>query len=228
VGTELELFSCATNWKRYWTAMVQPYVHGQVFDVGAGIGANASYMAKRAASWLCIEPDDRLAAKIAAQIADGTLPRTCEVFTGRLDGLPDQMQADTILYADVLEHIEDDVEEMRRAARRLRLGGHLIVLAPAHAALMSSFDIAVGHHRRYAKADIPRLTVEGLTVVNKLYLDSIGMLVSASNRAILSQSVPSRAQILFWDRVCVPLSRALDAIIRWTAGKSMLVVWKRV
>ena len=46
--------------------------------------------------------------------------------------LPAEAKFDAILYIDVLEHIEDDRAEMARAAARLKPGGALIVLAPAH------------------------------------------------------------------------------------------------
>ena len=57
---------------------------------------------------------------------------------------PADERFDTILYIDVLEHIDDDLGELARSATHLRPGGHLIVLAPAHQALYSPFDKAIG------------------------------------------------------------------------------------
>ena len=39
---------------------------------------------------------------------------------------------DCILYIDVLEHIENDRQELIEAKKRLKPGGRLIILAPAH------------------------------------------------------------------------------------------------
>ena len=33
VGTELELFGRAVNWKQYWADQVRPYVRGEVLEV---------------------------------------------------------------------------------------------------------------------------------------------------------------------------------------------------
>lgn len=227
LGTELELFQDATNWKRYWTACINTYVSGRVIEVGAGIGANTAYLAGHAEDWMSVEPDPRLADRISARVRAGELPPICKVFVGRLANLPDE-PADTILYADTLEHIEDDVAEVDEAVRRLRKGGYLIVLGPAHRWLMSHFDRAIGHHRRYGIADMKRLTVQGLKPVVLFQLDSVGAAASLANRLLLSRSVPTRAQILFWDRLMVPLSRIVDRLIAYRFGRSIVGVWQRV
>jgi 2-polyprenyl-3-methyl-5-hydroxy-6-metoxy-1,4-benzoquinol methylase len=59
-----------------------------------------------------------------------------EPVCGTLRSLKDQ-QFDTIVYIDVLEHKEDDREELERATLHLRSKGHLIVLSPAHQSLRS-------------------------------------------------------------------------------------------
>ena len=67
-----------------------------------------------------------------------------------------------MLYIDVLEHIEHDLDELARAASHLAPGGHLVVLAPAHQALFSDFDRAIGHYRRYNRAGLQKLAPAGL------------------------------------------------------------------
>ena len=44
VGSELELFSEARNWKAYFSRVLAPYVRGQVLEVGGGIGSNTPYL----------------------------------------------------------------------------------------------------------------------------------------------------------------------------------------
>ena len=127
-----------------------------------------------------------------------------------------------ITYIDVLEHIQDDSEELRRSASLLREGGAVIVLAPAYAWLVSPFDKAVGHFRRYVAA-----TPANLRPARVFYLDSIGLLLSLANRLFLRQSIPSRWQILFWDRILIPLSRVMDRVIRFRAGRSIVAIWRK-
>jgi hypothetical protein len=77
---------------------------------------------------------------------------------------------------DVLGHIEDDDAELRLAARYLRKGGHLIVLAPAHQFLYSPFDGAIGHFRRHCRRSLRAAAPPELSFVLLRYLDSAGLM----------------------------------------------------
>jgi hypothetical protein len=65
----------------------------------------------------------------------------------------------------------------------------------------------------------------GTSHVRTFYLDAIGMLASAGNRALLRQGHPTKRQIALWDRVMVPLSRVVDPLLGHRVGKSVVSVW---
>ena len=52
---------------------------------------------------------------------------------------------DTILYLDVLEHIEDHEKEILKAFGSLKKNGYLVINVPAFQFLYSDFDKHVGH-----------------------------------------------------------------------------------
>ncbi len=133
---------------------------------------------------------------------------------------------DSILYIDVLEHIDADAQEVRDAARYLRPGGHLIVLSPAHEVLFSPFDAAIGHYRRYSRAMLARLTPPSMRIARLRYLDAAGMLASLGNRFLLRSGMPTPDQIRAWDRGLVPISRKVDRVLGYRVGKSALIVWE--
>jgi SAM-dependent methyltransferase len=219
-GSELGLFEKAVNWKRYWRAQIAPFVHGSVLEAGAGIGSNTRLLAGLAyRSWTCLEPDGALAARIELPTASH------RKITGTIADLRGSF--DTIMYIDVLEHIEDDAAEMARAAARLSPGGHLIVLAPAHAFLYAPFDAAVGHFRRYCRASLRKAAPARLRESKMVYLDAAGLMASAGNRLLLRQSMPTERQILAWDRLMIPISRVIDPVFGHRLGKSVLGVWQR-
>jgi hypothetical protein len=58
------------------------------------------------------------------------------------------------------------------------------------------------------------------------HLDCAGLLLSAANAFLLRQTMPTRAQLLFWDRSMVPISRVVDGLLRYVVGKSILAVWR--
>ena len=101
-----------------------------------------------------------MAAQLSKEVRDGRLPPACEIRCGTTGDLaPDEM-FDTALYIDVLEHIEDDTAEVARVCRHLAPGGHLIVLVPAHQALYTPFDAAIGHFRRYTMRQLLAVAAE--------------------------------------------------------------------
>jgi hypothetical protein len=227
-GRELEIFDRAANWKRYWSEMLRPYVAGAVIEVGAGIGSNTRLLwTDRVAHWTSLEPDPRLAEILRARRAAGQVPKECEIVEGTLEETPRSPLASTIIYIDVVEHIADDRAEAARAIARLKPGGHVLVLAPAHGWLFSAFDAAIGHHRRYTRADLSALFSPDLEAVKIRYLDSVGIAATLANRLLLRETTPGAAQIACWDRVMVPMSRRLDPVLGYRLGKSVLGVWRK-
>lgn len=225
IGNELELFAHARNWKRYWSSVFSRYLQGDVLEVGAGLGVNTGslYNSRGVSRWVALEPDQRLFDQLRNANLQGV-----EARLGTLDHVGDKELFDAILYIDVLEHIADDSAEVRRAAEHLKPGGRLLVLAPAHPKLYSQFDSAIGHYRRYTRRSLKAVgeRVASLELERLWYLDSCGLLASASNRLLLRQSLPTLAQILFWDRFLVPCSRLLDPLLLRRCGKSVAAVWR--
>lgn len=175
-GTELETCAGATNWKEYWAGHVRPFVGKRVLDAGAGLGATARRLsaANGVEKWVCLEPDASMARQLAERISRDSNP-ACEAIIGDIASINKDERFDTILYVDVLEHIEDDAGELTQAASLLERGGHLVVLAPAHQWLFSPFDQAVGHFRRYSRTGLRQVGPAGLSCVVARYLDGVDL-----------------------------------------------------
>ncbi len=229
IGSELELFANATVWKSYLRERLSPYLGAEVLEVGAGLGGTARLLCRGdRRRWVCLEPDPALARQVEQAIHEGVLPPYCSTVVGTLDQVKSAQPFDTIVYIDVLEHIEDDRGEFACAAELLEPGGYIIVLSPAHNWLYSPFDKVIGHYRRYSRAGLRALTPAALKLVRMDYLDSVGLLASLANRILLRQSKPIRAQIAVWDKGMVPLSRLLDPILGYNVGRSVLGIWRRL
>ncbi len=225
-GSELDLFATAKVWKGYLREQISPYLGADVLEVGAGIGGTTRALCRGAERrWACLEPDPALAARLDEEIRSGSLPRCCEAILGTIGRLDPSQSFDTILYIDVLEHIEDDRAEVDRAFRLLKPGGHLVALSPAHQWLYTPFDRAIGHHRRYDRTGFGDLA-GGLRPERLVYLDSVGLLASLANKLLLKSAMPGPAQVAFWDRVLVRLSKRVDPLLAHAVGKSVLAVWR--
>lgn len=228
VGDELDLFANAVRWKAYFRRRIVPYLGAEILEVGAGLGGTTRALCRGDETrWVCLEPDPALASRLAAAQEAGHLPRSCVVIVGTLADQLQGEQFDSVLYMDVLEHIEGDRAEMAQAARRVKPGGYVIALSPAHQWLYTPFDRSIGHCRRYTRATMTNITPEGLELAWIGYLDSVGLLASLANKLLLHQAMPTPAQVSFWDRILVRLSEWVDPLVGHRVGKSVLAIWRR-
>ncbi len=226
IGSELELFAAATNWKAYFSSVLAPFIGARVLEIGAGIGSNIPFLHTPAVrQWTSVEPDPDLARRIAERITLGELPESCRVLVGTIESIDETSRFNTVFYIDVLEHIADDAAELNYAASRLAPDGNLVVLAPAHQFLFSEFDAAIGHHRRYNAVSLTAVTPPRCRLRTCFMLDSVGFFASLANRFMLAARMPSPRQIAFWDKVLVPVSRVLDNVTGHKFGKSIVAVW---
>jgi 2-polyprenyl-3-methyl-5-hydroxy-6-metoxy-1,4-benzoquinol methylase len=227
-GSELEIFAAASNWKAYYKQIIRQYIGHKVLEVGAGLGATTAALCDGKGHWVCLEPDARLARRITDSIASGKLPACCRAVVGTIRDVPATERFDTILYIDVLEHIEDDLSEVQLVSQRLKNGGFLVVLAPAHQDLYTPFDAKIGHYRRYNKRTLSALMPSNLAQRSLLYVDSVGGIASLANRYLLHSDMPTASQIEFWDKKMIPLSRRIDRLLGFRIGKSIIGVWQRI
>jgi SAM-dependent methyltransferase len=228
IGSELELFAAARKWKSYWSRQIRPFITGDVIEVGAGIGSNTPFLDPGGHErWVCLEPDSLFIAPLTKNLKQMAGRRRYETVCGTLQTLDADQRFHTIIYIDVLEHIENDREELEIASGYLRPGGRIVVLAPAHQWLFTPFDVAIGHFRRYNRPMLRSISPAGLRLEQLIYLDSAGLTASAANLLLLRQSMPTKVQLQFWDHWIVPVSRVLDKLLLHSVGKSIVVVWRR-
>jgi len=223
IGDELELFRHANNWKTYWSSALRPYIKGSVLEVGAGLGGNIALLQVASDNYIALEPDAQLARSIDER-------QNLQVVIGTTSDLDQTKKYDTLIYIDVLEHIENDQSEFDRAVSLLKKEGCLIVLCPAHQFLYSPFDKAIGHFRRYNKSDFKTFSKlrDDVKLRKLTYLDSTGMLASVANKLLLKAKMPTVKQVRFWDNVLVPMSRLTDILSLGMIGKTVVGVWQKV
>lgn len=72
---------------------------------------------------------------------------------------------------DVLEHIDDDGAALAGLRDRMAPGGHIAITVPAMQWAFSSWDVELGHHRRYSRRRLcDDLTAAGFEVRSVSYL----------------------------------------------------------
>ena len=126
----------------------------------------------------------------------------------------------------MLEHIEQDAQELRLAATVLRPGGTLLVFGPALEWLYGELDYKAGHYRRYSVARLRRLVREaGFEVVSLRYFDVLGVLPYLVAYRLLRRPAISGSTMWGYDRLLVPVSQLLQRVVRRPPlGKNVILV----
>ena len=224
-GKELDLFSNAVNWKSYFSSSLKKYIKGDILEVGAGIGSNTKFLInKNVKSVTCLEPDIDLF-KVLQQNDSQQNVLSKKLINGTINDVNNTF--DTIIYIDVLEHIEDSKKEITIIKKKLNKNGILIILVPAYNFLYSNFDKEIGHFRRYNKK-LLRYEINNELIEKKIfYLDSLGFCASLFNKLFLNKSIPTLSNINFWDKKLIPISKITDKVLYFVFGKSLIGIYQK-
>jgi SAM-dependent methyltransferase len=184
-----------------------------VLDFGAGIGTFAAMLRDRAIAPTCLEPDPRLAGRLAAEGF-----RVVQ----SLDAVPPE-SLDCVYSLNVLEHIEDDAGTLAAIRDRLRPGGRLFLYVPAFDVLYSAMDRRVGHLRRYRRRPLADLVRGAGFAVERIgYVDCLGFPAALAFRAFGARDgALDPGAVRLYDRLVFPLSRALDPVLGRWFGKNL-------
>ena len=221
--TATELFDEANFHIKYCLSILNKYIKGDVLEVGAGCGSfTRSYIKNHSENIVLTETDNKNIINLRESFKDNKNVNVLHSTINEVDG-----KFDSILYFHVLEHIEKDLEEMEEAKKKLKPGGHLIIMVPAHQKMFSNLDKAVGHMRRYEKIFFKK-DLLGLSLVNFKYLDTMGYLLYYLNKIFFTKEVfPSNLKIFLWDKIFTPITIFIDFITAYRFGKAIIAVYKK-
>jgi len=127
-------------------------------DVGCGEGTVSRDLAQHGRVVLAFDVDMARLRRARSAPARGEPHPGPRLFLASADAIPlaDGSVASAVA-GEVLEHLPDDVLAVAEVARVLAPGGVLVITVPAGAVRYGRFDAAVGHHRRYDRADLVAL-----------------------------------------------------------------------
>ncbi len=230
---ELTNLTEARRFVRWIADELAPFLGDEVLEVGAGFGAIASELASRGHRVTAIEPADNVFPELARRLADearaGSRVEALQVASHELLAEVGPGRFDSVVYVSVLEHVLDDVAELRIAAQLLRPGGTLALFVPAMPALYGSLDFKSGHYRRYDRAMLERVIAEaGLELVDVKHLDLAGVVPYFLMYRVLDVQRLGAGSSAVFDRVIVPVSRSLQRLVaRPACGKNLVAVARR-
>ena len=220
---ELEFFDEAKNWRKYQFENVLKYINFSVLEVGPGTGNNVQYYRDKASEITLLEINKHMANSLKSKFDEDK-----KIIVLNTDIHIQEKTFDTIMYMDVLEHIEDDKKEVNKALKHLNSGGNLIFFVPAYQFLYSDFDKSIGHVKRYSKRFFLSFKKnENISIIELKYFDSMGFFIAVLNKLFNKNKKESIGLgVKIWDKLMF-LSRIMDLIFLNKFGKSLFCIMKK-
>jgi SAM-dependent methyltransferase len=230
VGKDLEAMAFAANYHRWILAEFRPFVGKHIVEVGAGTGLFSNLLlGEDPTSLSLVEPSEMYKQLVNNISSESVIIKFYNnVFSDVCDDIVEQQRPDTIIYINVLEHIEDDRRELRHIFESLGPGGHALIFVPALPILYGAFDKAVGHFRRYVKKELIEKSLEaGFKIRIQKFFDFAGIFPWFVKYRIFGSADLESSVVKLYDTYAVPFVKLSESLVRPPLGKNLLFVLEK-
>lgn len=215
----------AVNYHRWILDMFRPYLGKRWVEVGAGTGLFSEMLLGCKPERLSlVEPSGMVSALRQKFRLEPSVDIHHATFAGCIPEMT-SFRPDSILYINVLEHIEDDDDELKHAFDTLHNRGRAFIFVPALEFLLGPFDRSIGHLRRYRKSALEqKCRRAGFEIVLSKYFDAAGVLPWWIKYKLLGSGTLSARSVHLYDKYCVPVVRLIEKFMTPPLGKNILLV----
>ena len=222
---ELELLASTPVSTKIILDTLSPSLGTEILEVGAGLGLITQMLVDAGRNVVALEPDDGLFKRFSENMSQTSVHGYCMTLHEYLNSNNESPSFDTILYVNVLEHIGDDIGELKAAVRAMKQGGNIVIFVPAAPRLYGTMDWISGHYRRYRMSELKSVVVSaGLEVVECKAFDPIGAIPYWLMYRFLKRRTLANSSVRLYDKVIIPVSAAIPQfIVRKTGGKNLIL-----
>ncbi len=168
----------APKFNRWMYECVKPWLGKRVIELGCGRGNLSNFFRQHETVMLTDYRDDYLDPLREKWGMKKNLTFSKLDMTQREDyAVVTKFAPDTIVFLNVLEHLEDDRAVLKNLFDHVPAGCRLVILVPFGMSLYSDFDKELGHFRRYEKGELEgKMREAGFTVEHQFYFNKAGKL----------------------------------------------------
>ena len=226
-GRDLEITSFAKKYHEWIASLFRGFLGKRVAEIGAGSGNFSQLLMREPIEELvAVEPSRNIYPILKRNTKYDARIITHNKFFAEISS-EYKNYFDSIVYVNVLEHIEDDAGELARIYESLRPGGHVCIFVPALQWLYSAHDASIGHYRRYYRKElISKLNTAGFEIVKVRYFDFAGIIPWLVVFKWLKRNA-SAGSISFYDTFITPISRVIESIISPPIGKNLILIGEK-
>lgn len=229
VGKDLEAMSFAVNYHKWILDEFRPFLGEKFVEVGAGTGSFSELLLDEKPKTLAmVEPSEMFAhlKQNVSQIkTDAAVNFHQAIFAEARAEIAAGEKPDSVIYVNVLEHIEDDSAELSMIYETLESGGRCFIFVPALMSLYGEFDRRIGHFRRYTKTELEeKCRAAGFKIVKSKYFDLAGIIPWYVKYKLLKSSSLESSAVTLYDKLAVPLTKMFEDLLTPSVGKNVLLV----
>lgn len=216
----------ARGFNRWMLNQFRSFIGKRVWEAGCGIGNFTELLLDRE-RLVCIDYDPFYVETINRRFGHLENVRAFQMDLTDRESLgavrPEAL--DTVIALNVVEHIEDDTLVLKQFFDALVPGGHAVVLVPAHPALYSACDRALGHFRRYRREELrEKMEAAGFGVVQIGEFNRLGTLGWwVSGKFGVRELTPLQMRAY---ELMLPLAKLMDTL-RIGPGLSLIAVGRK-
>jgi SAM-dependent methyltransferase len=200
---------------------IGPLPGPSLLEIGCGTGSFTSLLAAQGHSVVALDlnPDYVEIARRRTANQDRVVIRCADAT--RVSWEP---RFDAVIMLDVLEHIEADIDLLKRLRVALKPNGVLVLKVPAGQWLYGSMDRAIGHYRRYSRRTLGQACLKaGFDEPEQRFFNSLGVPGWWLNGRMLRRTIPPAAQVNLFERL-VPLARVVDRLMPLPVALSLIAL----
>jgi SAM-dependent methyltransferase len=231
-GHDLESMDLAVNYHAWIYDLFAPFLGTRIVEVGAGSGAFSKLLLRRDPERLWLVEPSQMYGRLRGEIGEQSEDRVSfhnTIFESVIPTLSGDAAPDTIVYINVLEHIDDDERELRLMHNALADGGNICIFVPAVPMLLSDFDKQIGHFRRYSRKElIGKCERAGFEVVLARGFDLPGVVPWLVKYRLMRSLTIGSGAVKLYDRLLVPLIRPVEQLLKPPIGKNLLLVARKL
>ena len=232
-GHDLDSMDLAVNYHNWILDVFRPFLGRNIVEVGAGTGSFSKLLLETAPETVTlIEPSDmfqKLKEEIDHSKYETKIKFINGIFSNFVFSNSDNQRPDTIVYINVLEHVEDDTSELQLMHNSLTQNGKICIFVPAVPFLLSDFDRQIGHFRRYSRKElVSKCETAGFRVRLARGFDFPGILPWLVKYRLMRSLTIEQSMVKLYDRLFVPPIRFVESIIKPPIGKNLILVAEKI
>lgn len=203
---------------------MKPFLGTRILELGSGMGTISKYLVAKDRYVTLTDYNEDYISYLNYRFISNPLVKVIKTDICRIDETLRNEKFDTVVCINVLEHIENDLELLKKIKLMLNEKGRFLLLVPACKILLGTLDKELGYLRRYTRAELTeKLRNAGFSIEKIEYMNLLSAIGWFINYKILKRRHLPKLGIKVIDKL-IPFISVLEKNIKLPSGLSLFAI----